>query len=157
MSLLIIVISDVRGYPNISEVLQEYFKDPDMSSGNCFEEEHIYALIVNIRQQFINQPHNKLVHQDRRWGCPLDDGIKKDINHEHDLQNLTCQHIGYSQSMSKPSKLYFWINSRAFWLKFALAVGSLTSLLYLSPAESVHPPIEIKTFIPNRLYATTLS
>lgn len=70
---------------------------------------------------------------------------------------LTCQHLGYSQSRSRPSKLFSSMKSTTWLTKRLLAEGLLTSFEYLSPAESFHPPIAIKTFMPLALRAVTFS
>lgn len=72
------------------------------------------------------------------------------------LLQSTCQHLGYSQSKSNPSKFHFSMNCTTCEMNFALAVGLLTKREYLSPKESFHPPIAIKTFIPLARRAVTL-
>lgn len=68
---------------------------------------------------------------------------------------LTCQHFGYSQSRSKPSNPHFSMNSITLVTNLDIACGLLTSLEYLSPSESFHPPIAMRTLIPLDLYSIT--
>ena len=69
----------------------------------------------------------------------------------------TCQHLGYSQSRSSPSKLCFCMNSMTCSVNLLRAVGLFTSLLYLSPAESFQPPMAMRTLTPRAFKAVTFS
>lgn len=71
--------------------------------------------------------------------------------------SLTCQHTGYSQSRSNPSKSYLLIKSVTWSTNFCRAEGLLTNLEYLSPCESFQPPIANVTLIPFDFSATTFS
>lgn len=89
-----------------------------------------------------------------KWSMKL---MWQQYRHRHRSDHrLTCQHLGYSQSRSSPSKSYFSINSRTVFTKFALDDGLFTSRLYLSPRESFQPPIAISTFTPRDLSPVTL-
>ena len=73
------------------------------------------------------------------------------------LLQSTCQHTGYSQSTSRPSKLFLTRNSTAVEMKFFLCLGLLTILLYLSPSESFQPPRASSTFLLSDFRAVTFS
>lgn len=64
------------------------------------------------------------------------------------MRGSTCQQTGYSQSKSSPSKPYFSRNCKTCDVNLCLALGEFTRRLYLSPAESFHPPIANNTLIP---------
>ena len=70
---------------------------------------------------------------------------------------ITCQHLGYSQSRSKPSKPYWSMNWRDSATNLVLAEGLLTSWLYFAPAESFHPPKAMRTLRPRLRKAVTLA
>lgn len=69
----------------------------------------------------------------------------------------TCQHLGYSQSKSNPSKPYCFKNLNTEEIKALLADSLFTILLYLSPEESFHPPIAMDTLTPLFFIPATLS
>lgn len=69
----------------------------------------------------------------------------------------TCQHLGYSQSMSNPSKLYFLRNGITCTINRLLASLLFTKRLYLSPVESFHPPMANRTLMLRFFSATAFS
>ncbi len=71
-------------------------------------------------------------------------------------QFITCQHLGYSQSRSSPSKLCCLRNSTAWVVNRFRDSGLETSREYLSPSESFQPPRARRTFLLADFKAVTL-
>ena len=78
----------------------------------------------------------------------LTKAAKASLSEAGPLSQLTCQHLGYSQSKSRPSNSYFSMKSMTCEMNLALAAGLLTMLLYLGPRESFQPPRAMVTLSP---------